>query len=378
MEELAWRTRIEGSQGLPEREFNGPVVGLQQRYRDGLAALGADFADASTATSRTRGSTADPDVQATALRARVRGHVRRPGVRRQPRRRGLGRRSASSATSSRAATPTTRCRGREQDARSTGLADARLRRRHRRLGPGRVDRRRRAHRRGLVGDRAREGPQPPARPRAAVRADRATSRTTRSSSIRRHFLGPDPLLEPRTYRRTEADGDRLFTGDVNNLPVDGRRRRLPRRRQAARASARRTSTCAPRSGRSTAPTSPTGRCSTTTSSRTTPRPSGSIGVAGDAAPTRSRRGAAARTRCRRAPTCSAPSSSSAAAERARAAPVPRADRRELDRRTTTGRRATTAGSAAATAARSTPRATRSRRCGGRCAPAGARCGPSRT
>jgi choline dehydrogenase-like flavoprotein len=35
---------------------------------------------------------------------------------------------------------------------------------------------------------------------------------------RRHFLGPDPLLEPRTYRRSEADGPRLFTGEVNNLP----------------------------------------------------------------------------------------------------------------------------------------------------------------
>lgn len=35
---------------------------------------------------------------------------------------------------------------------------------------------------------------------------------------RRHVLGPDPLLEPRTYRRDEADGDRLVTGDVNNLP----------------------------------------------------------------------------------------------------------------------------------------------------------------
>jgi choline dehydrogenase-like flavoprotein len=34
----------------------------------------------------------------------------------------------------------------------------------------------------------------------------------------RHFLGPDPLVEPRTFRRREADGDRLFTGDVNNLP----------------------------------------------------------------------------------------------------------------------------------------------------------------
>lgn len=34
----------------------------------------------------------------------------------------------------------------------------------------------------------------------------------------RHFLGPDPLAEPRTFRRTPADGDRVFTGDVNNLP----------------------------------------------------------------------------------------------------------------------------------------------------------------
>lgn len=47
MDELAWRTRIEGSLGLPEREFNGPVVGFQQRYRQGLAALGHDFAEAS-------------------------------------------------------------------------------------------------------------------------------------------------------------------------------------------------------------------------------------------------------------------------------------------------------------------------------------------
>jgi hypothetical protein len=42
-EELAWRTRIEGSLGLPERERLGPKVGLQERYRQGLAALGEDF-----------------------------------------------------------------------------------------------------------------------------------------------------------------------------------------------------------------------------------------------------------------------------------------------------------------------------------------------
>ena len=43
LDELAWRTRIEGSSGRPEREVNGPVIGLQERYRAGLASLGADF-----------------------------------------------------------------------------------------------------------------------------------------------------------------------------------------------------------------------------------------------------------------------------------------------------------------------------------------------
>ncbi len=43
LDELAWRMRIEGSCGLPEREFNGPVIGFQQRYREGLAELGSDF-----------------------------------------------------------------------------------------------------------------------------------------------------------------------------------------------------------------------------------------------------------------------------------------------------------------------------------------------
>jgi hypothetical protein len=45
LDELAWRTRIEGSLGMPEREFNGPHVGLQQRYREGISALGVDFAE---------------------------------------------------------------------------------------------------------------------------------------------------------------------------------------------------------------------------------------------------------------------------------------------------------------------------------------------
>jgi hypothetical protein len=39
LEERIWRTRIEGSRGLPEREWNGPVVGWQERYTRGLALL---------------------------------------------------------------------------------------------------------------------------------------------------------------------------------------------------------------------------------------------------------------------------------------------------------------------------------------------------
>ncbi|MEP6624963.1 MAG: gluconate 2-dehydrogenase subunit 3 family protein [Acidimicrobiia bacterium] len=44
IEELAWRTRIEGSRGIAERERMGPIAGWQQDYRDGIARLGADFA----------------------------------------------------------------------------------------------------------------------------------------------------------------------------------------------------------------------------------------------------------------------------------------------------------------------------------------------
>ncbi len=39
--ELGWRIRLEGSRGQPEREFAGPVLGLQDIYRSGLARLDA-------------------------------------------------------------------------------------------------------------------------------------------------------------------------------------------------------------------------------------------------------------------------------------------------------------------------------------------------
>lgn len=55
---LGWRIRLEGSRGLREREFAGPVVGLQEIYRRGLGRLnararargGKAFAAASPAT----------------------------------------------------------------------------------------------------------------------------------------------------------------------------------------------------------------------------------------------------------------------------------------------------------------------------------------
>ena len=49
--ELGWRIRLEGSKGMPEREFAGPVVGLQEVYTEGLAALDR------AAAQRRRGAT---------------------------------------------------------------------------------------------------------------------------------------------------------------------------------------------------------------------------------------------------------------------------------------------------------------------------------
>jgi Gluconate 2-dehydrogenase subunit 3 len=64
LEELAWRIRIEGSLGRPEREFNGPVLGWQERYRAGLAALGDDVADLDPKEVRARlRETFDPELR---------------------------------------------------------------------------------------------------------------------------------------------------------------------------------------------------------------------------------------------------------------------------------------------------------------------------
>lgn len=64
-EAKAWRLRIEGSRGRRKLEFNGPVKGLQQTYREGLAALragGFDTAPAPAREAMLRGD--DPAVRA--------------------------------------------------------------------------------------------------------------------------------------------------------------------------------------------------------------------------------------------------------------------------------------------------------------------------
>lgn len=72
-QELAWRIRLEGSRGLREREFAGPVKGLQEIYREGLATLdararglvGVGYAPAPTAVKdQILANTADKAVQA--------------------------------------------------------------------------------------------------------------------------------------------------------------------------------------------------------------------------------------------------------------------------------------------------------------------------
>jgi hypothetical protein len=68
---FGWRIRLEGSRGLQEREFAGPVVGLQEIYRRGLtevesgarARTGAGFAAAPAATQDALLASHDPVVR---------------------------------------------------------------------------------------------------------------------------------------------------------------------------------------------------------------------------------------------------------------------------------------------------------------------------
>ncbi len=86
VEELGWRTFIEGSQGIPEREWNGPQKGLVQLYTDGLGALeaaaqakdGAPFTTLSSSDRRALVNAADPDFIALAWGHTIEGTLGDP------------------------------------------------------------------------------------------------------------------------------------------------------------------------------------------------------------------------------------------------------------------------------------------------------------
>ena len=193
VEELAWRTRIEGSRGIAEREWNGPVRGWQEIYRDGIAALGDDL---------------DVDAQ-PALRALVFEHACEAsyGAPEYGGNRDLagGAPSGTRATCSRVGGATPRSPVPDFDVVVIGS------------GPGgatSADVLTDAGKSVCILEKGRNH-------LLALEAPFDGLGHLSSDEIkfgRRHFLGPDPLLEPRTYRRSVADGERTVTGDVNNMP----------------------------------------------------------------------------------------------------------------------------------------------------------------
>ncbi len=86
VKEIAWRNYIEGSRGIPEREFNGPVTGLQEIYTKGLEELDAlarafaqaDFKDLAPARQEEILKQADPAFVAAVFDHTVEGMYAAP------------------------------------------------------------------------------------------------------------------------------------------------------------------------------------------------------------------------------------------------------------------------------------------------------------
>ena len=172
LDELAWRTRIEGSLGPPRTRVQRRRSSVGRSSTATASTRWAPTSPSCRPTSRTRGSIRSADVQGAALQPRVRGDVRRPGLRRQPRRRRLG------VHRLRRRRPTPRLHRRRSDEPGAWPDDERRPCRHRRLRSRRRDLRRGRDRRGVGLHRAREGTQSPDRTRAAVLTQRWTTRTT--------------------------------------------------------------------------------------------------------------------------------------------------------------------------------------------------------
>ena len=342
LDELAWRMRIEGSRGLPEREFNGPVVGLQERYREGLAALGADFTEVDGREQRRRlrededfcellwehcceGMYGAPeyggnrDTVGWALH-RLRGRRAATGLQR---RRGVA-----------AVTP---------DAIIIGS------------GPGGATAAEVLTRAGwsvVIMEKGRNhllDPDDLTKPAGDYSNDEI-------KFVSRYFLGPDPLVEPRAFRRSADEGEHTHVGEVNSIPTtvggggthaDGK---VPRFREE---DFRLFSAYGPQEG-AAVDDWPLDYDELEPYYAEVER---AIGVSGRRAPTRSPPGAPARTRCPRGRRCTARCCRRRRPRRSACIPTRRRPRPTASP-TTAVRPATTAASARSSGAPSTPRATR--------------------
>ena len=209
LEEIAWRHAHRGfARNLRARSQRSDARLAGRSTATASPRSGADFG---AVDGRRAGSPPERTARVArrALRPRVRRRVRRARVRRQPRSRGLARRSVGKATCNRAATPTTRSavvpEPRDCDAVIVGTGPA---------GATAADVLTSAGWSVVMLEKGRNhllSLEAPFEGLGHVSNDEI-------KSARRYFLGPDPFLEPRTYRRDEADGDRLFAGEVNNLP----------------------------------------------------------------------------------------------------------------------------------------------------------------
>ena len=90
VEELAWRMRIEGSQGLPEREFNGPLIGWQEQYRTGLGEPRRRLPRSRSRRASDPRAVRRQELPHPVVHPCLRIALRRSDLRRQPRWRGMG------------------------------------------------------------------------------------------------------------------------------------------------------------------------------------------------------------------------------------------------------------------------------------------------
>ena len=271
--------------GCPSASSTGRSSGLQERYREGLAALGADFTEVDGREQRRR--LRDNEAFCELLWEHCcEGMYGAPeyGGNRDARRLGLhrlrGRRAAARLQRRRGVAAMTR-RAPSSSAPGPGGATA-------------AEVLTRAGWSVVIMEKGRNhllDPDDLTKPAADYSNDEI-------KFVSRYFLGPDPLVEPRAFRRSADEGEHTHVGEVNSIPTtvggggthaDGK---VPRFREED------FGLLLDLRARRTAPRSTTGRSTTPSSSRTTPRSSGPSGCRAGRARTPLPPGAPGPTRCR--------------------------------------------------------------------------------